>query len=177
MCSRVSRQLTFLSSFCTAGCTSWLWLPAGGLLLASVCLSSHSSCRLAPDSGEPGGWGSGCWVPLWISIFLRRALDRAGEQDKGDQMSRWTPPEEASPLMQTDLCTPSAVHSEHRNTSKDHSYDTKSHYSTLWMFLTNLNSKVHSLQVTSSVTLKLNWRPFLIIGTKWYISNLNSLKR
>ena len=74
MCSSGSLRLTFLSSFWLAGCASSLWLSAEGLPLASVCLSSNSFCWLAPDRGEPRGWGSGCWTPLWTSIFLCSAL-------------------------------------------------------------------------------------------------------
>lgn len=76
MWSSGSLRLTFLSSFWLAGCASLLWLSEEGLPLVSVCLSSSSFCWLAPDRGEPRGRGSGCWTPLWTSIFLCSALKR-----------------------------------------------------------------------------------------------------
>lgn len=88
MCSSRTLRLTFVWSFWFAGCTSSLWLSAEDLPLASVCLSSNSLCWLGLDRGELKGRGSGCWTPLWMSIFLDSVLkgkskmeeDKAGER-------------------------------------------------------------------------------------------------
>lgn len=76
MCSSGCMQLTLMSAVWFTGCTSLLSSSVKALSLSPPCLSSVSFCWLAPDHGEPKGWGSSCWTSLGTSILLCIPLEK-----------------------------------------------------------------------------------------------------